>query len=237
MRQFRRQRHRSSGHDGRSDPARSQTGPERTDLAHRGERPLCRCERRQLRPNALSEDFREGVFICPFPAHFRCIFVCVNITEALLESWDRQCRIVTAVASRVDETNRDVKPSEDGWPLYHQLAHIHLVRRYWLSQVAPELGSALGESYSDGWQTPITDLDAIKALLEESAKAVREGVRQSLEKGEPVGGYDHPVLFLQHMIWHEGWHVGLIFLGLRLAGQEPAEEWEEANVWGEWRTE
>ena len=39
------------------------------------------------------------------------------------------------------------------------------------------------------------------------------------------------------MVWHDGWHVGLIFLALRLNGQEPPEEWEEPNVWGQWRTE
>jgi uncharacterized damage-inducible protein DinB len=162
----------------------------------------------------------------------------MDVTEALFESWDRQCRIVMAVASRVDETNRNVKPSEDGWPLYHQLAHIHLVRKFWLSQVAPDRAKALGSSFVGGWETPIDDLDQIKRLLEESGVAVREGVKELLANGtQAVGGYDHPVLFLQHMIWHEGWHVGLIFLGLRLAGQEPAEEWEEANVWGEWRVE
>lgn len=162
----------------------------------------------------------------------------MNITEALLDSWDRQCRIVKSVASRVDESNRDAKPSEDGWPLDHQLAHIHLVRRYWLSQVAPERGEALGKSFADGWTTPIRDLALIKSLLDDSAKAVREAVVEHLQKGTgSVGGYDNPVLFLQHMIWHEGWHVGLIFLGLRLAGQEPPEEWEDAHVWGEWRTE
>ncbi|MBI1756622.1 MAG: DinB family protein [Fimbriimonas ginsengisoli] len=162
----------------------------------------------------------------------------MDVTEALLESWDRQCRIVQAVASRVDESNRHVKPSEDGWPLYHQLAHIHNVRRYWLSQVAPERAAALGDSFVDGWKTPIQDLAAIKAMLEASGVAVREAVSEALKKGVgAVGGYDHPVLFLQHMIWHEGWHVGLMFLALRLAGQEPPEEWEESHVWGEWRTE
>jgi uncharacterized damage-inducible protein DinB len=162
----------------------------------------------------------------------------MDLAAALLDSWDRQCRIVDAVASKVDESNRNVKPSEDGWPLYHQLAHIHLVRRYWLSQIDPERGNALGKSFTDGWTTPIEDLEAIKALLKESAVAIREAVGEHLKKETgPIGGYDHPVLFLQHMVWHEGWHVGLIFLGLRLAGQEPAEEWEEANVWGEWRTE
>jgi uncharacterized damage-inducible protein DinB len=162
----------------------------------------------------------------------------MDIVDALLDSWDRQCRIVEAVASRIDEGNRNVKPSEDGWPLYHQLAHIHLVRRYWLSQVSPERGAALPETFIDGWTTPIQDLDAIKASLKESAVAIREGMRELLKNGTgAVGGYDNPVLFLQHMVWHEGWHVGLIFLGLRLNGQEPLEEWEEAHVWGEWRTE
>lgn len=162
----------------------------------------------------------------------------MDTTEALLESWDRQCRIVTAVASRVDESNKNVKPSEDGFPLYEQLAHIHLVRRYWLSQIAPERGKALGKSYLNGWENPIDDLETIRNLLQESGVAVGEAVRESLANGAPAaGGYDHPVFFLQHMIWHEGWHVGLLMLGLRLAGQEPPEEWQEANIWGEWRVE
>ena len=162
----------------------------------------------------------------------------MDLTDALLESWDRQCRIVDAVASRVDESNRHVKPSEDGWSLDHQLAHVHQVRRYWLSQVAPDRAATLGRSMSADWTSPIQDLDMIRELLKASGPAIREAVREHLEKGTgAVGGYDHPVLFLQHMIWHEGWHVGLLFLGLRLAGQEPSEEWEETHVWGEWRTE
>jgi len=30
--------------------------------------------------------------------------------------------------------------------------------------------------------------------------------------------YDHPILFLQHMIWHEGYHHGQIKLALKLMG-------------------
>lgn len=162
----------------------------------------------------------------------------MDLLTPLLDSWDRQCRIVDAVASLVTEENRSVKPSDDGWPLDHQLAHIHQVRKYWLTQLDPERGRALGEVFTDGWEGPISDLDAIKGHLEQSGLAVREGVRVAIENGaQPAGGYDHPVLFLQHMIWHEGWHVGLIMLALRLAGQEPKEIWEEENVWGHWRTE
>ena len=165
----------------------------------------------------------------------------MDVTEALLDSWDRQCRIVEAVASLIDESNRHLKPSEDGWSLDRQLAHMHNTRKFWLSQVAPERAATLGRAYSDDQGTPIADLDAIKSHLKASGMAVREAVREGLAQGGPMAGenvtYDNPVLLLQHMVWHDGWHVGLIFLGLRLNGQEPPEEWEEPNVWGLWRTE
>ena len=165
----------------------------------------------------------------------------MDIAEALLDSWDRQCRIVDAVASLIDEANRHVKPSDDGMTLDRQLAHMHGVRRFFLSQVAPEHAAGLVSASADKEGTPLADLDAIKACLKASAAAVRGAVKDALAKGGPMAGehvvYDNPVLFLQHMVWHDGWHVGLIFLALRLNGQEPPEEWEEPNVWGLWRTE
>ena len=162
-------------------------------------------------------------------------------TEALLESWTRQCKIVDAVASLIDEGNRHVKPSDDGMSLDRQLAHMHGVRRYFLSQVAPAYAANLVSASADKEGTPLADLQAIKDCLKASEIAVREAVREGLQKGGPMSGgnvvYDNPVLFLQHMVWHDGWHVGLIFLALRHNGQEPPEEWEEPNVWGQWRTE
>jgi uncharacterized damage-inducible protein DinB len=154
----------------------------------------------------------------------------MDVTEALLDSWDRQCRIVSVVAGLIDESNCHLKPSEDGWPLDQHLAHMLGTRRYFLKNVAPERA---GE-----WGGKAVGLAQIKAQLAESGVAVREVVTEALKGGvNQAGWYDNPVLFLQHMVWHEGWHVGLIFLALRLGGQEPAEEWEETKVWGEWRTE
>ena len=166
----------------------------------------------------------------------------MDVTEALLDSWDRQCKIVNAVATLVNEENRKVKPSEDGWSLDQQLAHMHNTRKFWLLQVAPQHAEKLGKAYADNQGTPIADLDAIKSYLKASGDAVRDAVKEGLEKGnEPMKGehatYDNPVLLLEHMVWHDGWHVGLIFLALRLNGEEPPEEWEEPNVWGLWRTE
>lgn len=165
----------------------------------------------------------------------------MDITMAILESWDRQCQIVDSVTTLIDNANRHVKPSEDGWSLDRHLAHMHGVRRFFLSQVAPEHAAGLVTASADREGTPLADLDAIKACLKASGTAVRCSVQQAIEKGGPMAGehvvYDNPVLFLQHMVWHDGWHVGLIFLALRLNGQEPPEEWEEPNVWGRWRTE
>ena len=166
----------------------------------------------------------------------------MDVAKQLLESWDRQCQIVNSVASLIDDENRHVKPSEDGWSLDRHLAHMHGVRRFFLSQVAPEQAAGLVSASADAEGTPLADLGAIKACLKASEKAVREAVREGLEKGGgPMAGdhvvYDNPVLLLQHMVWHDGWHVGLIFLALRLNGQEPPAEWEEPNVWGLWRTE
>jgi uncharacterized damage-inducible protein DinB len=165
----------------------------------------------------------------------------MDVTEALLESWDRQCKIVEAVGTLVTEANRHAKPSGDGWPLDKQLAHMHNVRKFFLSQVAPDRAAGLGSVDADEVGTPIADLDAIKSHLKGSGIAVREAVREGLAKGGPMKGenvtYDNPVLLMQHMVWHDGWHVGLIFLALRLSGEEPPEEWDEPNVWGRWRTE
>jgi len=165
----------------------------------------------------------------------------MNTADLLFESWDRQCAILDSVTSLVNQDNRGAKPSEDGWPIDAHLAHMHGTRRYFLSQVAPDLAESLPAAFAEGASTPHPDLEHIKYCLSASSLAIKEAVKRGLEKGGPLSGghvvYDSPVLLLQHMIWHEGWHVGLIFLALRLNGEEPDEEWEEIEVWGRWRTE
>ncbi len=159
------------------------------------------------------------------------------ITNMLLDSWDRQCQILESVASLVTEENRHFRPAASSWTIDRQLAHVHNTRTYFLSQVAPDLSAELKEIADEDEVT----LDQILAALSASRTAIRSAVSAGLEAGGPLSGgyvvYDNPILLLQHMIWHEGWHTGLIFLALRLNGQEPPEEWEEPNVWGKWRTE
>jgi uncharacterized damage-inducible protein DinB len=46
--------------------------------------------------------------------------------------------------------------------------------------------------------------------------------------------YDHPLLFLQHMIWHDGYHHGQIKLALKLAGHPFDDEQIGALTWDVW---
>lgn len=158
----------------------------------------------------------------------------------LLESWDRQATIIRNLSSLITEETRNFLPSPDGMPLFKQLAHIHQVRKGWLEAAAPEIAEELEDVYypKDGNWYPIEDLDKLKEQLSLSDVAVRKAFEDAVQRGAgEMGPYTHPVHFLQHMVWHEGWHAGLIMLGLRLNGQEPQETWEEANIWGLWRTE
>ncbi len=160
-----------------------------------------------------------------------------TLLPVLLESWERQCRILDGLATLVDESNRAAKPSQDGMPLDMQLCHIHEVRYWWLGEVSKEHQATLGEvlrQEGDQW-LPIDDLDAIRAQLKVSAQAVRDATQAGVAHGGRIAPYDHAVFFMQHMLWHEGYHFALILLGLRNAGVDPSDEWEERNVWGIWR--
>lgn len=157
--------------------------------------------------------------------------------EVLLESWNRQAEIVNRLAGIVDENVLNAKPSEDGWTIGFHLCHMHGVRKGWLSEISPSHAESLESLIEGGWQgTPSSDLRLIRAELRKSGEAVGTAFRDLMSRGvERIAPYDHPVHFLEHMVWHDGWHYGLIALALRLAGKELDEEWEERNVWGIWR--
>lgn len=161
-----------------------------------------------------------------------------NILSLLLDSWNRNRKILTNISLLVNDGNKEVQSSAESFSIKEHLCHIHEVRYFWLGQVSKEQQAKLGEVYSqvgDKW-APIDDLDEIRRQLELSGQAVHDAVLEKAGKG-PVGAYDDAIYFLQHMLWHDGYHFACILLGLRNAGEEPSEEWNEANVWGLWRDE
>lgn len=167
----------------------------------------------------------------------------MNATEALLEAWNRQARIIDNLASLMTPELLVAKPSEDGWTLAFHFAHMHSTRRGWHLNAAgleEPVGASLytvtgsGETWDD--YAPSDDISEIRSKLAESAKLVHDWTAEQIEAGtQQAGNYDHPVLYLQHMLWHEGWHAGLIILAMRLAGHEVPEPQECELIWDQWR--
>jgi hypothetical protein len=62
-----------------------------------------------------------------------------------------------------------------------------------------------------------------------------DAVKSRVEAGREMNlHYDHPILLLQHMIWHEGYHHGQIKLALKLAGHPITDEQAGPITWGVW---
>jgi uncharacterized damage-inducible protein DinB len=109
--------------------------------------------------------------------------------------------------------------------------HIHYVRLVFVSEDAPEL--AVDVPGKEWVAEP--DPERMAQLLNDSAKAVRGAVKSRVEAGRDMDlHYDHPILLLQHMIWHEGYHHGQIKLVLKLASHAISNEEAGPISWRVW---
>jgi hypothetical protein len=104
----------------------------------------------------------------------------------------------------------------EGSPCIAELfTHIHFVRLVFVFEDAPEFAGDLAEKE---WVDE-PDPGRIAQMLNHSAKAVRDAVKSRVEAGRDMDlHYDHPILLLQRMLWHDGYHHGQIKLALKLAG-------------------
>jgi uncharacterized damage-inducible protein DinB len=109
--------------------------------------------------------------------------------------------------------------------------HIHYVRLIFIAEDAPEFA----EKMPEGEWLAERDPDKIADMLNESAATVRRAVKSRLEAGRELDlHYDHPILLLQHMIWHEGYHHGQIKLALKLAGRPLTNKNAGPITWRVW---
>jgi uncharacterized damage-inducible protein DinB len=154
-----------------------------------------------------------------------------DLLEALLDSWDRNNTILVNLLHALPDGGLDVKAMPDGPSIAALFGHIHYVRLIFVFEDAPEFSRELPERE---WAVE-HDLSRMTLLLTESAKAVRDAVRNRVESGQGMNlHYDHPILMLQHMLWHEGYHHGQIKLALKLAGRPIANEVAGPITWRLW---
>jgi uncharacterized damage-inducible protein DinB len=155
----------------------------------------------------------------------------VQMLEALLDSWDRNNTILVNLLRAVPNDGLEAKATEGGPSVAEMFTHMHFVRLVFVSEDAPDFATKLPD---EEWVAE-SDRDRIAQMLNESAKIVREVVKSKVQTGQEMKlHYDHPILFLQHMIWHEGYHHGQIKLALKLAGRPLSDDDAGPVTWDVW---
>ena len=166
-----------------------------------------------------------------------------KLLEAILDAWNRSNTILTNLLEALPEGGLEASPMVGSMPIAAQFAHIQNTRLFWLKQVAPEFGINVTQLFRNDGEDWIAERNPkrISQALNEGAKAIGDAVKGRLETNQPMKGehatYDHPVLLLAHMLWHEGYHVGQIKLALKAMGYVMSDEVEEKTIWRLWRTE
>ena len=154
-----------------------------------------------------------------------------SLLDALLDSWDRNNTIVVNLLKALPEGALETCTSEGGPTLAQFFTHIHYVRMACVFENAPWFG---GDPPETEWLHDC-DVARLEQSLNESAKLVREAVQCTIATGQQMKElYDHPILMIQHLIWHEGYHHGQIKLALKAAGRPLANRDVGRGTWGVW---
>jgi uncharacterized damage-inducible protein DinB len=158
-----------------------------------------------------------------------------HLFEALLDSWDRNNTILVNLLRVLPEGTLEVRAMEGSPSIAQLFTHIHYVRLVFVFEDAPEFAPDLANHLPKEEWAAERDPARIAQMLNDSAKVVRAAVKSKVESGRDMKlHYDHPILLLQHMIWHEGYHHGQIKLALKLAGRPVTDEEAGPVTWDVW---
>jgi uncharacterized damage-inducible protein DinB len=154
-----------------------------------------------------------------------------NLLEALLDSWDRNNAILINFLRALPEGGLEARAMDGSPSIAEMYTHIHYVRLVFVFEDAPECAKNVPE---EEWATE-RDPGCIAEMLNDSANVVRDAVKTRLEAGRDMNlHYDHPILLLQHMLWHEGYHHGQMKLALKLAGRPMSDKEAGPLTWRVW---
>lgn len=154
-----------------------------------------------------------------------------HLLDALLDSWDRNNAILLNLLLALPDGGLEARTMEGSPSVAEMFTHIHYVRLVFVLEDAPEFAKELPR---EEWMAE-RETGRIAEMLKDSAKVVRDAVKCRLEAGREMNlHYDHPILLLQHMLWHEGYHHGQMKLALKLAGRPVSNQEAGPITWGVW---
>lgn len=155
-----------------------------------------------------------------------------HLLEIVLEAWERSNEILVNLLRSVPQGELGAKALEGSPTVAAMFHHMHHERMISLYEEAPEFG---GELPAKEWESE-DDVEKMAAKLVESARRIREAVRSRVEQGRALDrSYDHPILFLQLLMFHEAYHHGQIKLALKTQGQPIPDEMAGPLTWDVWR--
>ena len=154
-----------------------------------------------------------------------------TLLDALLDSWDRNNLILLNLLRAVSPDGLQARATPGSPNVAQLFTHIHYVRLVFVFEDAPERAVELP---TEEWVDE-QSREQIATWLRASGAAVREAVRGRLASGRAMDmHYDHPILMLQHMIWHEGYHHGQIKVALKMAGCPLSDDQAGPLTWSVW---
>jgi uncharacterized damage-inducible protein DinB len=156
------------------------------------------------------------------------------LIDALLESWDRNNTIMLNLLRALPEGGLEVRATESSPSIAQQFMHIHHERLVSVLEEAPEFARPVP---TEEWMVE-RERDRIAEKLNESAQAVRDAVSGRLLAARDLDlNYGHPLLMLQLLLWHEGYHHGQIKLALKLGGRPIDNDVAGPLTWDVWRAQ
>jgi uncharacterized damage-inducible protein DinB len=154
-----------------------------------------------------------------------------SLLDAVLDSWDRNNTILLNLLRALPPGGLQARAMDGGPSVAELFTHVHYVRLVFVSEDAPECA---GSPPGSEWVSE-RDRGRIAQMLTDSAKVVREAVKSRVQANRDMDlHYDHPILLLQHMLWHEGYHHGQIKLALKIAGCPLSDSEAGPVTWGVW---
>jgi uncharacterized damage-inducible protein DinB len=155
-----------------------------------------------------------------------------RLLDALLDSWDRNNTILLNLLRALPQGGLEARVMEGSPSVSEMFTHIHHERMVSVFEEAPEFAENVPEQE---WMIE-RDPHRIAQMLNESVRAVRDAIKSKVETGRDMSlNFDHPILLLQLLIFHEGYHHGQIKLALKVTGRPLTDDEAGPLTWDVWR--
>ena len=155
-----------------------------------------------------------------------------DLFDAVLNSWDRNNTILLNLLHALPDGGLEARAMDGSPSVSEMFNHIYHER---MVSVLEEAAEFAGKVPDVEWDTE-RNVDRITQMLKESARRVRDAVKSRVEQGRQMDlHYDHPILLIQLLIFHEGYHHGQIKLALKASGHPLTNDQAGPLTWDIWR--